>query len=270
MKDSPLFSNLKLRAGYGEVGNQAIGNYLYGSSMQSFASYFGTAYKTEKIANPNLKWEATRQFNLGVDVGLFDGAIDLTVDLYKKFTDDMLLQLSVPSYLGGTDFRDIRAPIANIGKMENKGVDISLNTNNINQKNFRWSSTLTFTLNRNMVKELEAENAVQWGNLYWYSEYQTATMTKAGYPIGVFYGFVADGIFENEQEILGHAVQVVDQGTITGANPNGVNLVDRRDGVWVGDVKFRDISGPNGVPDGVIDNNDQKVIGDPNPTSRPG
>jgi len=265
MEESTLFSNLKLRLGYGEVGNQAIGNYLYGSSMQSFPSVFGTMYKTEKIANPNLKWESTRQYNIGLDVGLLEGSIDLTVDLYKKFTNDMLLQLSVPSYLGGTDWRDIRAPIANIGKMENKGVDISLNTYNINRRNFRWNTSFTFSLNRNKVKELEAVNATQWGNLYWYSEYQTATMTRAGYPIGVFYGYIADGIFANEDEIRNHAVQVVDQSTITAENPNGENLVDRRDGVWIGDVKFRDISGPEGVPDGLIDTYDQKVIGDPNP-----
>lgn len=265
MSDSELFSNLKIRFGYGEVGNQAIGDYLYGSSMQSFASYFGTAYRNEKIANPNLKWEATRQYNLGVDLGLFNGAVDLTVDLYKKFTTDMLLQLSVPSYLGGTDSRDIQAPIANIGKMENKGIDISLTSYNMKRNKFSWNTNFTFSLNRNLVKELEAENATQWGELYWYSEFQTATMTRAGYPIGVFYGYTADGIFENEEDILTHAVQVVDQSTISDSNPNGVNLVDRRDGAWIGDMKFRDISGPNGVPDGVIDTHDQTVIGDPNP-----
>lgn len=263
--DNDLFSNIKIRLGYGEVGNQAIGNYLYGSSMQSFPSYFGTAYRNEKIANPNLKWEATRQYNIGLDMGLFKGSVELALDLYKKFTQDMLLQLSVPNYLGGTDWRDIRAPIANIGKMENKGIELSLTSYNINRRKFSWTTNFTFSLNRNMIKELEAENATQWGNLYWYSEYQTATMTRAGHPIGVFYGYVADGIFENEQEILDHAVQVLDQASITSSNPNGVNLVDRRDGVWIGDMKFRDISGPDGVPDGVINTHDQIVIGDPNP-----
>ena len=260
MPESDALSGVKLRLGYGEVGNQAIDNYLYGSSMQSFPSYFGTAYRTEKIANPNLKWEATKQYNVGADMSLLSGHIDLTVDLYKKFTSDMLLQLSVPSYLGGSDYRDIRAPVANIGRMENKGIDIALTSYNVRKNNFSWTTNLTFTLNRNMIKELEKEQATMWGNLYWYSEFQTATMTRAGHPIGVFYGYITDGLFENEQDILSHAVQVLDQSSVTPTNPVGKNLADRRDGVWIGDVKFRDISG-----DGKIDTEDQTVIGDPNP-----
>lgn len=260
MPKSDALTNVKLRLGYGEVGNQAIDNYLYGSSMQSFPSYFGTAYRPEKIANPKLKWEATKQYNIGADMSLLSGHIDLTVDLYKKFTSDMLLQLSVPSYLGGSDYRDIRAPVANIGRMENKGIDIALTSYNVRKKNFSWTTNLTFTLNRNMIKELEKEQATMWGNLYWYSEFQTATMTRAGHPIGVFYGYLTDGLFENEQDILSHAVQVLDQSSVTPANPKGKNLADRRDGVWIGDVKFRDMNG-----DGVIDTDDQRVIGDPNP-----
>lgn len=260
MPESDALSGVKLRLGYGEVGNQAIDNYLYGSSMQSFPSYFGTAYRTEKIANPNLKWEATKQYNVGADMSLLSGHIDLTVDLYKKFTSDMLLQLSVPSYLGGSDYRDIRAPVANIGRMENKGIDIALTSYNVRKNNFSWTTNLTFTLNRNMIKELEKEQATMWGNLYWYSEFQTATMTRAGHPIGVFYGYITDGLFENEQDILSHAVQVLDQSSVTPTNPVGKNLADRRDGVWIGDLKFRDISG-----DGKIDTEDQTVIGDPNP-----
>ena len=158
-------SDLKLRIGYGEVGNQAIANYLYGSSLLTLNTPFGTAYRLEKIANPNLKWEATKQFNLGVDLSLWGGRVDFTVDVYNKQTDDMLLQLSIPSYLGGSSWNDIRAPFANVGKMENKGIDLALTSRNIRNKKFAWDTDLTFSLNRNEVKELDDEGKIYWRNL---------------------------------------------------------------------------------------------------------
>lgn len=259
MPQSNVLSDLKFRFGYGEVGNQAIANYLFGSAMQSFPSAFGTAYKNAKIANPDLKWEASRQVNLGMDLSLFSGRVTFDVNFYKKYTKDLLLQLTVPSYLGGTGDQDIAAPFANIGKLENKGFEITLSSTNINGK-FNWNSDFTFTLNRNMVKELESEGATQWGRLDWYTEFQQATMTRAGYPIGVFYGYVTDGLFQNQEDILNHAVQVMEANTIDAEHPNGINLVNRRDGVWIGDIKFKDLDG-----NGVINTDDRQVIGDPNP-----
>lgn len=249
-----LNTNLKLRLGYGEVGNQAIANYLYGASLLAINSPFGTAYRLEKISNPKLKWEATKQFNAGLDVGLFRGRIDFSFDIYNKQTDDMLLQLSVPSYLGGTGWQDIRAPFANVGKMENKGFDLTLRTHNFVRKNFGWSTDLTFSRNRNRVKELDDANRIYWRNLYWYSEFQTATKTSVGQPLGLFYGYQAEGIFQDQADILGHAVQVPDP------NNDGKNLVDKRAGVWIGDIKFKDLNG-----DGVINTADQTIIGNPNP-----
>jgi TonB-linked SusC/RagA family outer membrane protein len=261
MQNVSFVRNLKLRVGYGLVGNQAIGNYLYGSSMITQDSPFGTTYRMEKISNPKLKWEATAQYNVGVDLALFEGRIDFTADLYNKQTKDMLLQLSVPSYLGGpNNWEDISAPYANVGKMENKGIDLSLTTHNLRHGNLSWISTLTLTVNRNMVKELDDTSKVYWQNLYWYSEFQTATMTKAGEPIGVFYGYVTDGIFENAQQILEHAVQVVDPESVTEENPNGTNLVDKTTGVWIGDIRFKDLNG-----DSIINTDDQTIIGNPNP-----
>ncbi|MBL7779688.1 MAG: TonB-dependent receptor [Saprospiraceae bacterium] len=249
-----LNTNLKIRLGYGEVGNQAIANYLYGASLQAINSPFGTAYRLEKISNPKLKWEATKQMNAGVDLSLVKGRIDLSFDLYNKQTTDMLLQLSVPSYLGGTGWQDIRAPFGNVGKMENKGFDLALHTRNIEGKKFKWGTDLTFSRNRNKVKELDDANRIYWRNLYWYSEFQTATRTQAGAPLGQFYGYVTEGLFTSKEDILAHAVQVNDP------NNDGKNLVDKRAGVWIGDIKFKDLNG-----DGVINTDDQTIIGDPNP-----
>ena len=251
--------SMKLRAGYGEVGNQAIDNYLYGSSLLTVNTPFGTGYRLEKISNPDLKWEATKQFNAGLDLALFDGRIDFTVDVYRKETSDMLLQLSIPSYLGGTNFNDISAPFANVGRLENKGFDLSLTTRNVTGKKFNWSTNLTFSRNENEILELDDDARIYWRNLYWYSEFQTATRTGVGLPVGMFYGYVADGLFVDQEDILNHAVQVSD-GNETEENPYGQNLVSKTQGVWPGDIKFKDLNG-----DGVVDVNDQTIIGNPNP-----
>lgn len=254
MKDISAISNLKLRIGYGEVGNQAIGNYLYGSSLLTLNTPFGTAYRLEKIPNPNLKWEATQQYNLGLDLSLFAGRVDFTFDVYNKQTDGMLLQLSIPSYLGGAGYNDIRAPYANVGRMQNKGFEFAVNTRNIRGQQFSWDTDITFSLNRNEILELDDDSKIYWRNLYWYSEFQTATRTSVGYPLGQFYGYETEGIFTDQNDILNHAVQIPDP------NNEGKNLVDKQAGVWIGDVKFKDRNG-----DGIINTEDQTIIGNPNP-----
>lgn len=243
-------SNLKLRLGYGEVGNQAIGTYLYGSSLLTVNTPFGTGYRLEKIPNPNLKWESTRQLNAGIDFSMFNGRVDFSADVYTKKTSGMLLQLSIPGYLGGTNYNDIRSPFANVGSLENKGFEFSIFTKNITKPGFKWGTDITFSLNRNKVLTLDDDSRVYYRNLYWYSEFQTVTQTKVGAPIGQFYGYVTEGIFQNEEDIRNHAVQ----------NPNGELLIDKFAGVWIGDVKFKDLNN-----DGVINTDDQTVIGNPNP-----
>ncbi|MGM9804108.1 MAG: SusC/RagA family TonB-linked outer membrane protein [Muribaculaceae bacterium] len=250
-------SNLKLRLGYGQVGNANIGTYLYGSAMQSYVTPLGTGYYLKNIPNPALKWEASEQFNAGIDFAAFNSRIELTVDVYKKQTKDLLLQMLIPTYLGGAEWNYLQAPYANIGKTENIGVDISLNTRNIITKDFTWSSNLTISHNKNKVVALNDESQIMYGKLDWWSEFQTATMIKAGEPMGVFYGYQVDRLFTSEQDILDSPVQVNDG--------NGRNRIDKVTGVYPGDIKFKDISGPDGVPDGVIDENDQTIIGDPNP-----
>lgn len=254
LNENPAISNLKLRLGYGEVGNSNIDNFLYGSSMTALSTPFGTAYRVNNISNPALKWESSVQYNGGIDVGLFNGIVDLSIDAYYKTTKDLLLQLSIPSYLGGADWSDIRSPWGNIGKIDNKGLDISLTTHNVRNKNFDWTTNLTFSLNRNEVKELNAEGQAYYGRLNWYSEFQTATTTKVGHPIGVYYGYKTEGLFKDKEDILNHSVQKADP-----TNPN-VNYVNKTGGVWVGDVKFQDVN-----DDGFITTEDQVVIGDPNP-----
>jgi len=254
LKSSATISNLKLRLGYGKVGNSNIGTYKYGSTMTAVTSPMGTYYYMTNISNSDLKWEASKQYNIGIDLGLFDNRINLTADVYQKETEDLLMQVSIPSYLGGEEYNDIQSPFVNIGKTRNRGVDLSLNTVNIENPNFTWTSNLIVSVNRNKVKALNEDSQVIYGNLDWYSEFQTATAIMVGQPMGVFYGYKVDRLFTDEEDILDSPVQVDDP-----ANP-GQNLFNQKTGVYVGDIKFQDLT-----KDGVIDDNDQTVIGDPNP-----
>jgi TonB-linked SusC/RagA family outer membrane protein len=259
LADNNLISNLKLRLGYGQVGNAQIGTYLYGSSMRSMITPFGTAYRLSNIANPNLKWEASEQYNIGLDFGIFKERISLALDVYRKDTKDLLLQVSVPPYLGGSGYDDIASPMANIGKIQNNGLDITLNTVNITNPDFSWHSNVIFSLNRNEVLALNDNSQRIYSKLDWWSEFQTATLVQVGQPIGVFYGYQVDRLFTDKLDILNSPLQMADPD-----NPN-VNLFNQNTGVYIGDIKFKDISGPDGKPDGIINDYDQTVIGDPNP-----
>lgn len=245
-------SDLKLRLGYGEVGNSNIDTYQYGSTMQAFPSAFGTAYRMSNNANPDLKWETSVQYNGGLDISLFNSRVNLTVDGYYKTTRDLLLRPSVSPVLGGSDWTDIQTPYMNIGKVDNKGIDIALNTHNIATKDFNWNSNITFSLNRNKVKAMDDMETPIYGKLDWYAGFQTVSKIMVGQPVGVFYGYITDGLYEDAEDLR------------TTALPEGVSI-HRTTGAWVGDIKFKDISGPNGVPDGIINEYDQTIIGDPNP-----
>ncbi len=245
-------SNLKLRLGYGQVGNANIGTYQFGSTMTALQAWNGTAYRMTNNANPDLKWEASEQYNGGLDIGFLNSRVNLTVDVYYKTTKDLLLQPSVSPVLGGSDGDDIATPYMNMGQVDNKGIDISLDTYNIDKANFKWSTNIIFSMNRNKVVALDDLGTTIYGSLDWYSAFQTVSMIEVGQPIGVFYGYKTDGLYKNAEDLQ------------NSARPDGVDI-HRTTGSWVGDVKFQDISGADGVPDGVIDEYDQTIIGDPNP-----
>lgn len=259
LKNSDFISSLKLRLGYGISGNQNIQAGLFGSQMATIATPFGNAYRPLNFPNPLLGWESTSQLNTGADFSFFKGRIDFTIDYYNKETYDMLLLPQPPNFIAGTQWWDILPPWINVGRMQNKGIDLSLNSRNIAGGKFSWNTDLTFSRNRNKVLELNDDNQVFTRGLYWYSEFQTATRTEVGKPIGLFYGYVTDGLFTSKEDILSHAVQISDK-VITDERPNGTNLIDKRSGLWLGDIKFRDING-----DGIINTEDQTTVGNPNP-----
>ena len=253
LQDVNWISNLKLRLGYGKVGNSNISTYLYGSALQTIVTPMGTAYIPANLSNPNLKWEASEQWNVGLDFAAFSNRLEVTVDAYHKQTQDLLMQTFVPSHIGSNSWGEINTPWANIGKTRNIGVDLQINARPVVTKDFLWNSSLSLSHNRNKIVALNDDSQRIYGNVDWYSQFQTVTMFAVGQPMGVFYGYETEGLFKNQADIVGHATQ-------TGGNVPYANKIDKTSGAWIGDLKFKDQNG-----DGVINEADQKVIGDPNP-----
>ncbi|WP_306429892.1 TonB-dependent receptor domain-containing protein [Sphingobacterium sp. E70] len=119
LKNNPAIDNLKLRLGWGLVGNQAASSYAYGVSMASAASIWGTGFYPANFANPDLKWEKTNAYNIGLDLSLFKNRIELTTEVYLKKIDNLLMQAVLPDYISGL----IAAPWINAGSMTNKGLN---------------------------------------------------------------------------------------------------------------------------------------------------
>ncbi len=249
-----MIDNLKLRVGWGMTGNQEIPNYAFGAALTTENSAFGTAVRNSRYSNPFVQWESSEQFNVGLDAGFLGGRVELTFDAYLKKTDNLLLEVSLPNIFG----TQVAGPLANVGSMENKGIEISLNSVNIDKGKFRWNTNTNVTINRNMVTSMPGNPILR--SVYWYTGFQTATRTYTGTPVGQFYGYVMEGIFTSKEEIENHATQILAPGTVTTEDPGGQNLIEKTTGLWLGDVKWKDVNG-----DGVIDSNDQTIIGDPNP-----
>ena len=241
-KPNHILSDLKIRAGYGQTGSQAsVGNYGYLATYNTSVYPLGTdgteqtALISTTLSNPDIHWETVTQTNIGFDAALFDSRVMLTVDAYLKKTSDMLVKASIPITSG---FEDTSTTYTNAGKVTNKGIEVSLHTINFKESHAHpgWETTLSYTYNRNKIDDLNSSVPYyinQINNSY-------VTMLAKGYPINVFYGYVTDGIFQNQEEVKEHAAQ-------TGAEP--------------GDIRFRDLNN-----DGVINEKDRTVIGNPNPS----
>ena len=257
LKDNPTIYNLKLRLGWGLVGNQGAGTTAYPqkSTLKTVETIWGTGLLTRSTANPNLKWETTSSSNIGVDLGLFKGRIDLTADLYYKHTKDLLLELPLPAYVGTTGMGSSAIPWANIGTLENKGFEISINTVNIDKRDFKWKSNVVFSLNRNKVLSINTQTGVSDMGVQEGSETNIVTRTAPGYSVGMFYGYKVIGRFEKATDFYykdkSGAIKPV-------ALPTGMSISPT--GAWIGDYIFEDIN-----KDGVIDEKDRTFIGNPAP-----
>jgi TonB-linked SusC/RagA family outer membrane protein len=264
IKNIDAISNLKLRLGWGKVGNQAIPeNYAYIAYYGTSTTNWGSGLIAQNVANPDLRWETTSSYNVGFDLGLLKNRIELIVDFYSKKTNDLLMIKPLGTTSGTVETAKpgyMKAPWVNAGSLENKGVEITLNTLNIQAKDFQWRSNLIFSLNRNKALSIDLDPAIVDrsvnGNEYGVTDPTVINRTVPGKPIGQFYGYQVIGRFEKATDFY-----------YKDANGNVVRTpviddlpIDEATGVWIGDYIYKDVNG-----DGKLDINDMDFIGNPEP-----
>jgi TonB-dependent starch-binding outer membrane protein SusC len=256
IKSLNLFSELKLRTSYGLTGNQGISPYQTLDRFGSYKYFTGAAFQTGfgpglagandeqgrtvvgGLGNNSLKWETTRSFDAGIDIGFMDQRLTLTADVYVKKTRDLLrLKTIAPS--AGYDQQWI-----NDGTINNRGFELGINANVIRKNELDWTVGGTFTMNRNKVVQMGESTRVEVGTLYESVRQRISTYT-VGQPMFAYYGYKSGGI-----------IQTLKEGIDAGLTGNEA---------LPGEIRYLDISGPDGVPDGIVDANDRTIIGNPNP-----
>lgn len=236
MSGQGVVSDLKLRASYGITGNQEIENYAFTSMYYtdiSTSSYpiagdpnsVTQGISKETIGNPDIKWEKTTQANIGLDVGFLNNNLTFELDLYHKYTSDILQQVTYPATSGVAS-----SPYENIGEMRNNGFEFNANYRKTTSKDFSFETGVILSGYRNKVKKLASNQFIASGDY---------NRTEVGRPISSFYGYIIDGIFQTQEEVDNHADQD-----------------DKAIGRW----KYRDVNG-----DGVVNDEDRTYIGNPHP-----
>ncbi len=240
LKDHETISNLKLRASYGVTGNQAISAY---QSLAELGVTPATAVGTDpsvsvsQEANPDLKWESSYQTNIGLDLALLNNRFTFSLDYYNIDTKDLLLEATTtPAYTGATDLQVFQ----NIGEINNKGFEISINTRNITKDNFSWTTDFNLSTNKNKVVKLVNGADIIDSAAPGYMVSPDTYILREGEAIGLFWGHEYQGIYQG------------------GTLPDGTAL--KGSFPDPGDPLFTDVN-----DDGVINTSDKKIIGDPNP-----
>lgn len=231
--DNSVFSDLKLRASYGTTGNQEIGNYnslvLLGTVGDAiFDGGRHVAIVPIQLANPNLKWETTRQLNAGLDFGVWNNRVTGSLDYFASYTYDLLLNLPIPRTSG------FNTSLQNVGDTENKGFELMINSRNL-VGDFSWSSAFNFSTVENKVTNLGSLPFILQGDVAFLSDF---TILREGDPINSYWGYQVDGIFQTQEEI--------DQS----AQPRAK----------VGDLRFKDVN-----KSGSITADDRTILGNPFP-----
>lgn len=246
-----VIDNGKLRLGWGQTGNSSIGSYAWGALITRMPSALGMGFRPSNIPNTSIRWESQEQYNVGLDLGFFNGRLNLTVDAYYKRSDDMLMSMQLPSYMGtqGNVSSKLQAPKGNYGSIENKGLEITLDAHPVQLKNFSWDSNFQISFNKNKLLSLsDTENATlvgygQWGDVVCVSE--------IGKPLYNFYGYKVEGVYKDLDDI---------QNSAKPAKYPSDGVFSRGNTVWVGDIKYKDVD-----ENGIIDERDRTDIGSPLP-----
>jgi len=255
MQNLTFITDMKLRAGFGTVGNNRIDDYLFLTTFKNDGTYFYglnnqaiLAYYSSGLVNENLKWESTVNRNYGLDISLFN-RFDLSVDYYNNTSKDLLLNVPIASTYGYS------SQLQNIGKTSNKGVEIQLGTTILRKKNnLSWTANFNISFNRNKILALGVNQqsfypAASWG----VSGQPTDYIERIGDPVGSMWGLVSDGFYKAEDFNYNNGVYTLKPGMVSDTSIIGV--------VQPGSAKFKDLNN-----DGKIDvNSDRKIIGNPTP-----
>jgi TonB-linked SusC/RagA family outer membrane protein len=245
-------STAKLRASYGVTGNNRVGDFSWQERL-SFPASSGYSFNNSdpvkglvltEMGNPNLKWESVKQLDLGLDISLYKNRIELTADVYRRTTDDMLLFAEKPYTTGYTNVFE------NIGKLQNDGLELTLNTVNIKNKTFSWESSFNISFNRNKILALTRnQNEMFKNNGFHFSWTESLYISKVGMPAGMFYGY----------QWLGNYQYSDFDETTPGVYTLKAEIADNGMGrakVQPGDIKYRDVNG-----DGTVNDLDKGVMG---------
>jgi TonB-linked SusC/RagA family outer membrane protein len=226
MKSIDMLSYLKLRSSYGITGNNNIGNYSYYAAVNSqnyvFNNVLANGKATTSLSNSELGWEKTSMLNIGVDIGLFKNRFFFQYDYFRKYTSDMLNELSVPQASGFDQF------VTNAGEFKFWGHEFLISSKNM-VRDFKWNTDFNISFVRNKVIDLGPDIDFIGGL------YGDPHITKVGQPIGMFIGYVFDGIYNNQAELDAapkHATSTV--GTVRMKNTNGDNVIDDNDRTIIG------------------------------------
>lgn len=250
LKDVKWLSAGKIRLGYGATGNNRISDF---GAMTSLEINSGSGYGGEQglvpvvLGNDRLKWETTYQTNAGIDLSFFQERLELTVDYYHKVTKDLLLKATLAPSVGFLD------GYKNVGSVSNSGVEVTIRSRNIANRNFLWTSDLNVAFNKNRLLALNEgqtsyASVLNWGSYNYTSPY----IAIVGQPIALFYGYLYDGLYQID-DFDGSEGSYVLKDSVP-------NNGEARKNIQPGHIKYKDING-----DGEVNNNDLTVIGDPNP-----
>ena len=248
----PFISELKLRYEVGLTGNQGGGSGIY-SPLNAGLSDLGTGFLPGRYGNPNTQWEETKTDNAGINIGLLKNKISVEFDYYVRNTRGLLIDNPLPGYMGTNGQGSVSNPLVNIGEMRTNGWSLTINSTNVNNKDFRWETSLNLSHFESEVVKLYNDAAFLDRVSGWYDGWsQTWTQRAAvGYAPWMFRGYIFEGLFQSVDEINNSAVRV---------DGNNNRYPTSTTGVWVGDAKYRDMNG-----DGKITSADETNIGSPWP-----
>ena len=246
-----ILSDGKIRLGWGQTGNSNIGSGAWESGMSKMPSALGDSQRPSNISNTYVHWEKQEQTNLGLDLNFLQNRFNLTIDLYQKISRDMLMSMTLPSYMGtqGNGSSALAAPKGNFGSIRNRGLEITLDTHPVDRDFFSWDSNFQISFNKNKLLALDGSANAQ---LVGYGQWSDiVSVTEIGESLYNFYGYKVVGVYKDLDDIMNSP-------TPEKFPEDGV--FDRNTTVWPGDLKFEDVN-----KDGKINELDRTNIGSPLP-----